>query len=942
MDRLEALWSRPKWRQRRFQLKPAVGEHPCFAGFTSMIQDSGRCGGWQRTYPEVGQKRAYLNVGMGRRSEFTLEDLVAGHINVWAEEGSTDLQRDVAVKAAEIYANVHNVDELKPAAGSASWMEHECKVMGEMPFMYTCSNRINVLLQRCGFDNAFVMAHDFLVNFPGPVNNKSSTNADIIFYLCQELVDVNPNPYHVANTFAHELAHVIQGGFGTSTTVMMEGGATWLEGSLLNLAPRPMVYAWGFRDWNRINAAHIYAQTKRKNARKFYQIHAMLLTYLSQAELLGDFGASALQNYQVFSSELLPFGRNTYDYYFHYVGQSQPQSLETLHMDVSTVRNPFSEVMLNFRVAIAAQCIVEAAHRPSEARYLMPPKLRDRPFWDCTSFPTYWSGNGTAVNATPMELHYGGAAIYRLAMMPSASIGVSKDADWQVRTKILAAGTSGQPAEIRELRPGESTTFEGEPRELYVVQVNVDPEGETLSRDDKGSVWARADCKEVDPDCHGKAWTTASQGGLYPNLATAGLRSPILELPQAGNLTMNAWWDMEEQVGPFMETTTAGCEVKGWDGVQVRLHIYKRPGIEAEQHGSGDEVVVLRPKGGYDDLETVKAVASFARQAIDAQYPSAYRQDCASQDGWTGRSHGKGFTSHVFDLNAFGGQRARIEVLFASDASFRKRGFWLKDLNVRAGNKEVFQDVEDLHGTILVYTPPAGQTGAAGVPVVVQYPDGFEADRGMQKSSQTRSSPFWATWRQGPQWPESNLRRQYLGWSYQSDVIDTRTARLHPGQEACLLLSAPFRGLLTVASLFTLRDKIGIRSVGLTIRGAAKPYEAMTVLTSPSPGVTDPGIHRFRLAEKSPIFEPDEKFFLCISAGDVRSMSTDGTSEPFLHLPLSIVTSVAEGVPGWMMLRSDSDGSIGAEALSDVWKDHRLSLRAEFLEQPQRRLRGAS
>eukprot|EP00439_Symbiodinium_sp_Y106_P027543 s4762_g3.t1 len=429
MDRLEALWSRPKWRQRRFQLKLAVGEHPCFAGFTSMIQDSGRCGGWQRTYPEVGQKRAYLNVGMGRRSEFTLEDLVAGHINVWAEdpglmsrtkargnraltlrhlprkEGSTDVQRDVAVKArllavaydhgsnmqrslvaAEIYANVHNVDELtrgehmKPAAGSASWMEHECKVMGEMPFMYTCSNRINVLLQRCGFDNAFVMAHDFLVNFPGPVNNKSSTNADIIFYLCQELVDVNPNPYHVANTFAHELAHVIQGGFGTSTTVMMEGGATWLEGSLLNLAPRPMVYAWGFRDWtlgpahvrkwNRINAAHIYAQTKRKNARKFYQIHAMLLTYLSQAELLGDFGASALQNYQVFSSELLPFGRNTYDaqpqtpgfpdYYFHYVGQSQPQSLETLHMDVSTVRNPFSEVMLNFRVAIAAQCIVEA------------------------------------------------------------------------------------------------------------------------------------------------------------------------------------------------------------------------------------------------------------------------------------------------------------------------------------------------------------------------------------------------------------------------------------------------------------------------------------------------------------------------------------------------------------------------------------------------------
>ena len=37
---------------------------------------------------------------------------------------------------------------------------------------------------------AITCQDDFLVNFPGPVNNKSSTNADIIFYLCQELVDV--------------------------------------------------------------------------------------------------------------------------------------------------------------------------------------------------------------------------------------------------------------------------------------------------------------------------------------------------------------------------------------------------------------------------------------------------------------------------------------------------------------------------------------------------------------------------------------------------------------------------------------------------------------------------------------------------------------------------------------------------------------------------------
>lgn len=57
-------------------------------------------------------------------------------------------------------------------------------------------------------------------------------------------------------------------------------------------------------------------------------------------------------------------------------------------------------------------------------------------------------------------------------------------ADWQIRTKVLAAGSSG--AEVHELRPGEEVSFSGE-REIFVVQVNVDPEGETVSRKDKAS-----------------------------------------------------------------------------------------------------------------------------------------------------------------------------------------------------------------------------------------------------------------------------------------------------------------------------------------------------------------------------------------------------------------------------------------------------------------------
>ena len=66
-----------------------------------------------------------------------------------------------------------------------------------------------------------------------------------------------------------------------------EAVAVWLEGPLLGLPPRPMVYAWGFDDWNRILAAHIFATTKPLNSRKFYQILGLLLAYLSQDGLLG-------------------------------------------------------------------------------------------------------------------------------------------------------------------------------------------------------------------------------------------------------------------------------------------------------------------------------------------------------------------------------------------------------------------------------------------------------------------------------------------------------------------------------------------------------------------------------------------------------------------------------------------------------------------------------
>ena len=74
-----------------------------------------------------------------------------------------------------------------------------------------------------------------------------------------------------------------------------EAGAVWLEGPLLGLPPRPMVWGWGFDDWNRILAAHVFATTRALNSRKFYQILGLLMAYLSQEELLGIAATAALQ-----------------------------------------------------------------------------------------------------------------------------------------------------------------------------------------------------------------------------------------------------------------------------------------------------------------------------------------------------------------------------------------------------------------------------------------------------------------------------------------------------------------------------------------------------------------------------------------------------------------------------------------------------------------------
>jgi len=869
--------------------------------------------------------------------------VVAGNINVWLEEGSSALHEDVSIKAANIYTNQYDIDELKPAPDSSSWMEHECKVMGSMPFMYTCSNRINILVQECHVENAWVMQSDYLRNFPDPANANSPSNFDIVFYMCHELLDRNPNPYAAANTFAHELAHVIQGGFGRSFNTMTEGGATWLEGPLLHLAPRPMVYAWGFRDWNRINAAHLYANTKEWNARKFYQIHAMFLTYLAQPELLGDHVTSALQNYQTFESANVPWGRSSFDYFLRILEtKERPDKFEPVAMETESPQNAFATALLDYRVAVAAQCISDPALRPGEARYLMPEQLRDRPFWDCTSYRTFWSDQDSSVQSASAEIHYGGAAVFRLAAPENATVSVAAHADPRVRTKVLAAGSksSGHVAEVQELSPGESATFAGGAREIFVVQVNVDPEGELIGPSDRPQLWKRS-AYRCTGSCSGSAWLAgAGEGQQYPSNQRSALRSPVMQVPSdIGDveLTFDAMWDME---GVYVDGSTVGtnCPAKGYDGVQVRVR------VAGGADGETTEVVVIRPESGYG------AVGSHNASAVHA-FGSFYGPDspCSDFEGWTGKSGDFSWTSQRFDLSQFAGNSISFELLFASDQSVGGEGFWVDKIRVKAGTTPIFVEASDVNSMtehVFLMVPKAGDVGKHdGVPVVAVLPEGYEFDRGLAKIDRTLSAAWSAQWSAPAEAtdPDASLQRAYLGWSYAAPTMDTKTARLHPNQEACLRLKAPFRGILRTATLFTLVDKIGISSVSLAIRSVAPPHPQIgngKMLFSASPGVADPGTHRFDLASRSPLFGEAEHFFLCVGVGKERTLPADPEgSLPFLHLPLTNVSTAGqEDLPGATKLivpPAPDQARAFQTAGPDPWKGHTFVIRAEFVAAPE-------
>mmetsp|Transcript_49463 Transcript_49463/g.124574 ORF Transcript_49463/g.124574 Transcript_49463/m.124574 type:complete len:180 (-) Transcript_49463:360-899(-) len=152
-------------------------------------------------------------------------------------------------------------------------------------------------------------------------------------------------------------------------------------------------------------------------------------------------------------------------------------------------------------------------------------------------------------------------------------------------------------------------------------------------------------------------------------------------------------------------------------------------------------------------------------------------------------------------------------------------------------------------------------------------------------------------------------------------------------------LAAPFHGILRTATLFTLVDKMGISAVSLAVRSVEEPHHQLgnsKMIFSASPGVADPGTHRFDLASQSPVFDEGEPFLLCVGIGSERALPADpeGTL-PFLHLPLTNVSTAGQDdLPGATKLIVPPAPHMERAfqtAGPDPWHGHTFVIRTEFV-----------
>lgn len=396
---------------------------------------------------------------MGRH--MILHRVYGGLVNLWVDgvHGPNHVPvTELVGSAIEMLVNAGNDPVLKPRIGTQTnnWMEALCKVLGPMPFEYTCSTRLNVIVRpECGFSKIYSAPESISSIGYTALGAEATTIQDQIVYVCKEFG--GHHLVEVAEAIAKELVNIIFLAYGR-TSFLAVSMSHWSLSSAIGLPPTPVALGLGIHSdsigaWNAMYAQHMYLGVKAD------ALLAMAFAYASQDQIMGQIGVARMAHHSVWADEsLMTWGRGCLDYFLAYSGTTQsPATFQFLELDTEGIDNPFASFWLNFHVALAVQCIHNSSHRPVEPEYQLPSDMADHPWWDCSTYQTFWSANTSIAKPTniSMDLNYGGAAVFRLAFPEKARIEMSEDAAPEIRTKVVAAGDMcGTVPTVQEMRPG--------------------------------------------------------------------------------------------------------------------------------------------------------------------------------------------------------------------------------------------------------------------------------------------------------------------------------------------------------------------------------------------------------------------------------------------------------------------------------------------------------
>lgn len=229
------------------------------------------------------------------------------------------------------------------------------------------------------------------------------------------------------------------------------------------------------------------------------------------------------------------------------------------------------------------------------------------------------------------------------------------------------------------------------------------------------------------------------------------------------------------------------------------------------------------------------------------------------------------------------------------------------------------------------------EVSANGLPFTAKYPEGCTADINGVKAYKTYAAPWSAEWKQ-----EDVANQVVLGRPFSAD---STSFTLHEGQEACKIVRAPFEeGNFRNATIFTQIMKIGFTSVTLALREAVTPYQQLSLVSSPSPGLQDPQSHRFSL-ETFGSLKRGSSYALCVGlAGLLPSPATGLQSPAELVLPLRKRRTLLFGHDTFILQVKDGKEAASGTATIDPFPGYTWALDVEITQgdfndanQPQRR-----